>query len=203
MNLPSEEQCFQYFEEYKVPQNIKEHCLKVKELANFLAKKLKEVGVEINLELVDRAAFLHDIFKVVVLKDIKPNKYHQHDFSAEQITMWKHLRKKYPHMYEGEVAYLVFKDDFPELALALKNGGNPRYENHSWEELVVHYADFRIFRGEVVPLKVREAYIQDFYPAKEGVWEAYFKKIKKEEEKIFNHLNFNPEELKEEELKNV
>ena len=48
--LPTEEQCLQYFEEFKVPSKIKEHCVKVKEAAVFVAKELNKQGLNINLE---------------------------------------------------------------------------------------------------------------------------------------------------------
>jgi len=65
MNLPTKEQSLQYFEDYVVPRNIYRHCLVVREVANFLAKKLSESDVKINKELVDRVSLLHDLFKVV------------------------------------------------------------------------------------------------------------------------------------------
>ena len=55
IKLPTQQQCLDYFEEYKVPENIQRHCLKVQEVAVFLAGKLKNSGVKINIELVQAA----------------------------------------------------------------------------------------------------------------------------------------------------
>ena len=63
MKLPTQEQCLQYFEEYHVPENIKIHCLKVQEVANFIALNFKEK--EINKELISKLAILHDVFKQI------------------------------------------------------------------------------------------------------------------------------------------
>ncbi len=193
--LPTEEQCFKYFDNYKVPANILRHCLKVRTVAVFLAKKLKEAGVKIDIELVDRAALLHDLFKIAVINTLKPNKFHQHNFSREELAMAEQLRQKYSNMYEGEIAFTVFKDKFPEMALALRNCGSLGNVNRSWEEMVVHYADLRVLKEEVVPLEVRKAYLQEIYPAEEGLWESYLEKMKKMETKILSNVSLVPADL--------
>ncbi len=197
MNLPTEDQCLQYFEDYVVPTNIYNHCLKVRDVAFFLAKELKEQGVDINLELVKCTALLHDLFKMVSLKSLEPTKHHSYIFSNEEREMWKKLREKYPQMYEGEVAHLVFKEQYPELAIALKNVSNPRLEKHTWEELVVHYADSRVFKENVVLVEDRLNYLKEAYPKAEGIWDGYYQKIKAKENKIFTNLNLTPNKLKE------
>ena len=198
MNLPTKEQSLQYFDDYVVPRNIYKHCLAVREVANFLAIKLSDNGVEINKELVDRAALLHDLFKVVTFKELKPNKFHQYQFNEREISMWKQLRDKYSEMYEGDVAYEIFHEPFPELAITLKNASNPRLEDYTWEELIVHYADWRVFKEEIVNLDSRLNYLQEMYPRTQDVWDVYVKKIKELEMKIFDKLNFVPIKLAEE-----
>ncbi len=198
MNLPTEEECLQYFNEYHVPSNIKKHCVKVREIAVFLAKKLQEVGIDINLELVSRSALLHDLFKVVVLEELTPSgQYHPEDYTDDEIAMWKHLREKYPGLYESEVAYEIFKDEFPELALTVKNSSNPRKKDKSWEELVVHYSDWRISGEKVILLRERLDYLKERYPREDDGWEMYEHVIKKDEAKVFEQLPFSPDKLAE------
>ena len=38
MKLPTEQQCLDYFAEYKVPKNIFSHCVKVREVSVFLSQ---------------------------------------------------------------------------------------------------------------------------------------------------------------------
>lgn len=195
MRLPTEEQCLNYFEEYVVPKNIFKHCLKVREVAVFLAKKLTEKGLKINLELVDRSALLHDLFKAISLEELKPNEFYNYEFSEEEIAMWKKLREKYEGMYECEIAYEIFKDKFPELASTIKKASDPKNKNKTWEELVVHYADWRVLKEEVVLTEERLYYLKQRYPGHDFVWEGHGTDLLVDEGKIFSELKFAPTEL--------
>ena len=169
--------------------------MKVREVAVFLADRLKEKGVEINVELLERTALLHDIFKMVVIKDYGKNKFHYKVFSEEEIAMSQKLREKYPNMFESEVAYEIFKDKFPELALCIRDSSDVRKADKSWEELIVHYADFRVFRNQVASKEQIYAYLKEQYPVSDDTWEKFSRLFKVEEEKLFSHLDFPPENL--------
>ena len=195
MNLPAQEQCLNYFEEYKVPENIKRHCLKVQQAAVFLAKRLEQTGININVELVRAASILHDLFKMAGINDPKPNKHHQVTFTREELAMRKTLRKKFPGQHETQIAYEIFKEEFPELAQTLLNEGNPLLRKRTIEESVIHYADYRIFNNQVVLLEERFAYFKKRYPAPEGFWSSYLDYCKEEESRIFKSLKIKPEEL--------
>ena len=196
MKLPTEQQCLDYFAEYKVPKNIFSHCVKVREVSVFHAK-LMQSGMKINVDFVSCLSLSHDLFKVVSLKALEPNEFHKYQFSAEEIAGWKSLRGKYPGKHEGEVAYEIFKDEYPEFAVSLKNVSSPHHENPSWEELIVHYADWRVFQEKVVPLSQRLAYLRQQYPRSDEAWNSYEKKIRKMEFTIFSNLSFSPELLSE------
>tara|TARA_Y100000310_G_C20455398_1_gene702797 strand:- start:180 stop:821 length:642 start_codon:yes stop_codon:yes gene_type:complete len=198
IKLPTQEECLSYFEKYKVPQNIKEHCLKVQEVAVFLAKELNKVGFNLNVELVSKTAVLHDLFKVVALDDLSPNKHHSYEHSEEEIAMWKHLRTKYPGMHETDVLYLIFKDDYPDFALNLKNHGNPFVENKLIEENLVHYCDWCVFKDKIVILSSRIDYCKEVYPQDEKFWSKDIIHMKEFEDKVLSKLSFKPEELKTE-----
>jgi len=201
MNLPTPEQCLNWFEEFKVPITIREHCLKVRELSLFLAKRVNQNGISLNLELIERTALLHDLFKVVSLKELTPTKHHSYIFTAEETAMWRFLREKYPGMYEGEVAYLFFQEEYPELALALKNVCSTHNNNKTWEELIVHYADWRVFRNEIVSLQERMAYLQEAYPKGAEYWEEERNVINSYEQKILEKINLTPEQINEQSIK--
>lgn len=196
MKLPTEQQCQDYFKKYLVPINILAHCRKVREFADFLALKFSEAGIPVNKEFVSRLALMHDLFKMAAIDDLKPNKFHQRNFSAEEIAMREELRRKYPGRHEGEIAYQIFKDDFPELALSIKEYNQQSKEKHSWEELIVHYADWRTFRNEIISLPERLAYLKEHYPGHDRWWEERWIKVRKIEEKIVSIINLQPEEMK-------
>ena len=196
--LPTEKQCLDYFKKYNVPNNIFEHCLNVRNVSLFIGGRLKENGVNINLDLVNCLALLHDLFKVVSLSELKPSKFHHYEYSEDEIEMWKQLRKKYLGMYEGEVAFEIFKDEFPEMALGLKRLSDPHIEDKTWEEFVVHYADWRVFKNKIVSIKERLDYAREVYPREKGAWEADEKIIRDFEGNILENVNINPYKLAEE-----
>ena len=195
MKLPTQQQCLDYFDEYKVPANIKAHCLKVQEVAVFIAKELREVGVDVNVELVRAASLLHDLFKVVKIDYDYQNKYHSNELTEEERAMWTKLRASYPGMHESEVAYEIFKDEFPELALALKREGDPYVRDRVIEESIILHADYRLMRTEIVSLAERLAYLREMYKTPE-FWDDFGEYCKQEEVRIFAKLPFGPEELK-------
>jgi putative nucleotidyltransferase with HDIG domain len=59
--LPTRKQCFDIMKECGLPSHIVAHSLAVAGLAVFLAEKLKEKGIFVDVELIDRACLLHDI----------------------------------------------------------------------------------------------------------------------------------------------
>jgi len=199
-NLPTEQECLDLFKKYVVPENIVHHCLKVQQVSVFMGQKLKEQGKllelkSINLDFVSRLALCHDMFKMAALNDITPNKYHQRVFNEQEVAMWKYLREKYPQMYEGDVGYEIFKDTYPEFALSLKRVSSPWIDNPTWEEIIVHYCDWRVFQEKVVSLVERMAYLREYYSRNQIVWNEYEVRCKAQEEKIFFHLDFKPDDL--------
>jgi phosphohistidine swiveling domain-containing protein len=195
INLPTEQQCLDYFKEYKVPKNIKQHCLNVRNVAMFLAKKVRESGIDVNIDFVDRLALLHDLFKIVSIKSLEPNKYHAHQFSEEEIMMREKLQSKFPGLHECDVAYETFKGKYPKLALALKNVSISNIENKNWEEGIVHYADWRIAQNKIVSLQYRLDYLQELYPKPKEYWQTQINHIKELENKIMGLIKIDPNEL--------
>ena len=194
--IPTQEQCLNYFEEYKVPENIKQHCIKVQEVAVFLANKLREANIEIDTELVRAGSILHDLFKAAAIKDVTPDKFHSRSFTEEELEMRKNLIKRFPGKFENEIAHEIFKEEFPELAITIKREGDPHNKNRNWEETVIHYADTRVFKEDVVTLEERYSYLNEKYKAPNGFWNEKLNEIKQEEEKIFSIIRLNPNELK-------
>ncbi|MBI4983121.1 HDIG domain-containing protein [Candidatus Woesearchaeota archaeon] len=184
-----------WFEEFKVPKNILQHCLKVREVALLLAQKLKNKGIDIDLELIGKAALLHDLFKVVSFKELKSNRFHDYVFTPEETAMWRFLREKYPKMYEGEVAYVFFNEDYPELALSLKNISDLKKQDKTWEELLVHYADWRVFRNNIVSVQERMDYLREVYPRTYEEWERDFHTTLAFEQRIMEKIGLSPEQL--------
>ncbi len=197
MNLPTEQQCLDYFEQFAVPENIKAHCLTVQQVAVFLAEKLQKQGEEIDVQLVRTAALLHDLFKMVSIKSIEPTPYHLHNFSEREIAMWKKLRQEHEGKHESDVAYEFFKEDFPELARVLLQEGNPYLRERSMADALLLYADYRVLKTDIVTLNERFAYLEETYHQKNPeFWKEFKEYLLREEANLFRNLPFKPEELK-------
>ena len=158
-------------------------------------EQLQQAGVKINVPLVKAGAVLHDLFKMAGIKNPSPNQHHSEIFTAEELAMWEQLRQRFPNKFENEIAYEIFKEEFPELALVLLNEGNPFLRSRTTEESIIHYADYRIFKDKIVLLQERFAYFEKMYPAPENFWLQYLAYCQEEENRIFQALKIKPEEL--------
>tara|TARA_Y100000310_G_scaffold335593_1_gene418011 strand:+ start:3412 stop:4047 length:636 start_codon:yes stop_codon:yes gene_type:complete len=197
MNLPTEQQCQELFQKYKVPQNIKQHCEKVREVAVFLAEQLKNNGEEVNIGLVSRAALLHDLFKVVTIDPNQQTSFHQGNFSEAELLARTTLIERFPNMKEHQIAYQFFKDDYPLLASVLLTSSNLEQEKDNWEDIIICYADSRTFQNQVVSQKERFKYLKQHYPKPIEFWDNQIKKLSEYENNIFSKININPKQLAE------
>lgn len=144
MPLPSREQCIELLKQHKNPEHIIEHSLQVERIANYLARKLKERGLDIDLDLVSRAALLHDIAKFSTLNsDIRHGKV------GQEIL----LEKGYP-----KIAQISREHALSEI---LRKGAL-----QSWESRVVYYADKRVNDNKIVSLEERFGYLRERYGKK-------------------------------------
>ncbi len=128
--IPTKEECFRLWDGYKMPPNIRRHTLQVARIAVFMAKKLKEKGIDIDVTLAERGALLHDIDKILTLKNDR------HGEVAEKIL----LRRGYP-----EIAKIASRHRFRYI----------REPDLTWEEKVVNYADKRVKHDRIVSLDER------------------------------------------------
>ena len=141
MNLLSREQCFDLLEKHKVPEHIVRHSVQVEKVAVFLAKKLREIREQVNVDLVSRAALLHDIGKINALE------------------------KDIPHY--SVCQKILEKEGQPELAeIVGKHGLFQVLEEkpfNNLEEKLVNYADKRVTNDQIVSLDERFTYLVEKY----------------------------------------
>ncbi|MBU0662076.1 MAG: HD domain-containing protein [Candidatus Diapherotrites archaeon] len=142
MELPTKEESLEMLRDSGNPANIIEHCMKVNDVANYVASMLRDSGVDIDLEVVDRASLLHDVAKY---KAIEANGDVKH----------------------GNEGYKILKEaGYPALGKIIKKhaldeilvGGIK-----TWEEKVVYYADKRVNGDKVVSLAERFNYLRGKY----------------------------------------
>lgn len=194
MNLPREPQCLELFRKYKVPFPILQHCQQVRKIASFLAKKLQQKGLPLHPELVEKAALLHDLFKVISLERLDGD----YPYSPKEIAMWRSLREKYPSQSEGQALHSFLRENYPELASLIKDFCDHQKTSHTWEETILFYADARVLKTQIVPLSERLSYVQKTYSHLLPDFPSFCRKVQQCEERIMKELDLDPEKLAEE-----
>lgn len=215
MNLPTQAECKHLIlTTFRVPANIVNHSILVNKVAVFLAKRLEERNVQINIDLVDRASILHDMLKIIEINNAEilfqpPGEKNAIPISKKDRMVWIDLKKRFGIMSHEEAAYIILKEKYPELATVIKKHGyhDQTGENklNTWEEKIVNYADKRVAHTNIVTLKERFEEGHKRYAKKNllsNITQEYQERADKTyfdlEKEIFKNLNFNPDKLKEE-----
>ena len=171
MKIPTKEECIKLLRKHHATENVIEHSLMVSKIAKHLAEKLAKKSVEINVDLVEKAALLHDIGKIKCIND---NNEREHGKKAEDILK---------------------KEGYPEVAFLAKMHMITRVDElKTWEEKVVFYSDKRISRRKVVSLKKRYSDMEKRYDVPEHK-KTPLEKLMKIEKEIFDFLLESPEIL--------
>jgi len=184
--------------EHHVPSHIVAHSLAVAKLAVFLAERLKAKGVSVDVNLIDRACLLHDIFRICELKKSDYGK------SDQEIAHGGKTKLQQIKSHE-DAAYDLLKEKYPVLALTVKKHRysallDEKERPHTCEEKLVYYADKRVMHDRIVPLKQRleEAHKRNAPrpKAQGGIDPAKIDRlIYKLEEEIFSKIELNPDEV--------
>ncbi len=177
MNLPSDNECFRIIRDMEMMDHIIDHCVMVSSVAVCLAGHLQKIYPDINVDLVKKAALLHDITKT-------------RSFATGEI-----------HSETG--GELMEKLGYPEIGtiirqhviLDVRSDDGPVSESE-----IVNYADKRVLHDHVVSLDERLAYIKVKY----GTKAEYRDRIQKMfqdtlalELKLFEKIDFNPSDMPE------
>jgi uncharacterized protein len=139
--LPSHNQCLELMDTHGMLSNIREHSLRVRQVACFLGEALVTAGFELFLPLVEVGALLHDLGKTQCLGTLKNHA----EVGADILDSLG-----YPHVAQV-VREHVYLDPNPLDPRPLR------------EAEVVNYADKRVLHEEVVTLEARFADIKVRY----------------------------------------
>jgi len=164
--LPTRKECFEIIEKFCVPEHIAKHSLAVAKLAILLAERLKEKGISVDADLVERACLLHDIARPC---DFRESDYDRlkgqiseqsYGLLTEEKAKWQQLKNKFKGLCHEEIACEILRSDYPELALVIKRHRymailDEKEKPRTWEEKIVYYADKRVMHDRIVSLKER------------------------------------------------
>lgn len=177
-NIPSRATCLSLMEQTGMLSPIRNHSLQVCRVALCMGENLRSVFPQLNLRLIEAGALLHDIAKTEC------------------------LTTKGNHVTVG--LEMLITMGFPLVAPIVAQHvsfENPEYYNGLIDEVVlVHYADKRVLHEEIVDLKERFAYLIKTYGRSQEVVkriEALYQDTLGLEKKIFSHLPFPPQALKD------
>lgn len=201
MNLPTTEECERLWDEFAVPSNVREHAKKVTKVAVFLAERFKEAGMNINIELVEKAALLHDLIRVCNFKTFDCKRYRTEPPTDEELARWTELKEKYGALHHADAAFEVLKDKYPELAEVVKRHKyrlvGEKDGPKTWEDKIVNYADKRVTHARIVSIDERRRDAFERYRDDKTivVEEKRFVKLQALEKEIFAKLDIKPEEV--------
>lgn len=174
--IPSRKACLSLMELKGMLPQIRGHSLQVCRVALCLGENLIPYFPELNMDLIEAGALLHDIAKTECLKT-----------KGNHVTVGSELLKTMGYL---SVARIVAQHVSFE---------NPEYYNGLIDEVVlVHYADKRVLHEEIVNLKERFDYLIKAYGRSDEIVkriEALYQDTLKLEKKIFFHLSFPPQAL--------
>ena len=151
------------------------HSSRVRDVATFIAEKLKGHRINLNLDLIRASAMLHDVTK------------------TRSITTGER------HASTG--ARLLKTLGYPEVGSIV--GQHVLLENYDVNESpseadIVNYSDKRVLHADVVTLNERMTYIMDRYGNNE-IERDRIRTLREYtnilEAKIFSYLHFNPDDL--------
>ncbi len=159
--FPTITECEAYWEELHTPQHIREHMRQVGRVVRYLGEALQEAGESVNVDLVERAALLHDALRVTEW-DRLDFTYFPYTPEKKDIAVWKAQRAKYPStLSHAQVNHDLFVEKYPEMAqLILLHSIIDAPHVTTWEEKLLNYSDRRVAHNRIVTLQERldEAY---------------------------------------------
>jgi uncharacterized protein len=175
MNIPSKNDCFQLMCRMQMLENIVAHSIQVCRVSECLVDHLKVQGSQMNGQLVQAAALLHDITKT---RSFETEENHALTGGQDLTDLG------YPEV-GNLVRQHVRLDDYSE--------------NQSLSEaVIINYADKRVLHDRIVSLDERMSYIQERYgtrPKNKRRIQLLWKKTAVLEKKVFKFLPFSPDDL--------
>lgn len=208
--LPSHDECLSMIEACHVPSHILKHTQATAKLGVFLAERLAECDIDVDVALVERACLLHDLFRVCdfPLEDFS---WFEQPVTDEDIARWRQLKADHGHVHHEDAADAYLRDAYPVLATTIRKH---RYTSlidaddqpQTWEEKIVYYADKRAMHERIVPLgeRLEEAHRRSvLFCARAGLHRDVEVERKvdalifKLEEEIFGLIDLSPDEVDE------
>jgi putative nucleotidyltransferase with HDIG domain len=172
--LPPVAICEAWLAEQGATPELLEHVRLVAKIAGHLARRLRDVGEEVDPTLAERGGLLHDLAKISAKRDGT-----SHDLMAEALL----LERGQPDL--GEIARRH------AMWAPLSHGQRPE----TWEQKAVYYADRIAKGGELVGIDARMLEIVQRRPELTDRIEAYRAAAFSQEAEIADRLGVSVSDL--------
>ena len=176
--IPSRETCLTLMDQHGMLPQIKAHSLQVARVALCLGQNLIPSHPDLDLALIEAGALLHDIAKTECIK-----------------TKGNHIQ-----VGENMVRAMGYDRVARIVALHVRLEDEYYLNGKMDEAVLVHYADKRVLHDQVVDLEERFDYLLQTYGRSEDITsriKALYQETLKLEKKIFLHLPFTPQAVKD------
>ena len=175
--IPTREHCSELMTRYGMLDHIRDHSIMVEKIADLIAQGLINAGFEICLEQVTAGALLHDIGKTICLRTDA-----DHSAVGKDIC----LKNRFDEIADIVGEHVRLKDYQPNGPIEDKE--------------VVYYADKRVNHAAIVSLEERLEYLigrygRNNFEIQQGI-RKNFEVCKDVEKKIFEKLNFVPDDIR-------
>ncbi|MCB9359390.1 hypothetical protein H6503_05645 [Candidatus Woesearchaeota archaeon] len=171
-------ECKLLLKQNDIPIHIFMHCRKVNAISRYIADKLIEKGINIDLKVVDKASILHDVKKkhcLMIGKD---------------------------ELHEKQGGELLKSIGFDRIGEVISRHGISSLHdgslNGDWESMIVHYADKRVIHDKIASLDERIEDAKIRYPESRSYAEKVRAARQILERQIFKNLDIKPEDIDEE-----
>jgi uncharacterized protein len=149
-NLPSREQALETLHNVGCAPNVIRHCEAVSKLAVEIAKACQKRGMNVDLELVEIGALLHDIGRA---------KTHRidHGVVGAEIARSKGLPESIISIIENHPLAGITAEEAKKFSLPVKD-----YLPRTLEERIITYADKRLEGGRIVDIEVTISHLSQW-----------------------------------------
>jgi len=191
-----------WIDKYCTPIHVLAHSKMVACVAGVIADCFSQRGIKVDKVLIEQAALLHDLVRVVDFKIFDSDKF-PYKVPKKAWTIYEKLRLKYHGRHHANVAAEILgRAGYPRLASVIAAHRFLRifdsdFKNLGWEEKIVYYADKRVKHDQIVSLKER---LSDGRKRNRGLEpekdiQCSDVVIMKLEKEIFDLIKIKPEEI--------
>lgn len=181
--FPSINECFRYFDQFEMLDNIRQHSMQVARVALVLQEGLAKNSKNIpNRGVVAAGALLHDIAKTLCLRE-----------KCRHAVIGREMCEELGYPEIGEIV---------QQHVILKHFNEENYQKGIFTAgELVYYSDKRVRHDQVVSLQDRFDYIMDVYggrsPESAKIIERSCRECIQLEKYLFSYTDFSPEDVSE------